>query len=93
MIRQTKTNYRLISTLSNFSKVFEKLIHAQMNSFMEPMELSKYLAGFRTKHNTQHAFLKMIETWHAMLNKDNRVGAIIMDLSKAFDTLNHNLLL
>ena len=59
---------------------------------MEP-KLSKYLAGFRGKHNSQHAFLKMIETWRAMRNKINKVGAIIMDLSKAFDTLNHNLLL
>ena len=87
-----KTNYRPISTLSNFSKVFEKMIYAQINSFMEP-KLSKFLAGFRAKRNTQHALLKMIETWRAILNKGNKVGAIIMDLSKAFDTLNHNLLL
>ena len=45
-----KTNYRPISTLLNFSKVFEKMIYAQINSFMEP-KLSKHLAGFRTKHN------------------------------------------
>ena len=81
-----------MNTLSDFSKVFEKMIYAQISSFMEP-KLSKYLAGFRAKHNTQHALLKMIETWRAMLNKGNKVGAIIMDLSKAFDTLNHNLLL
>ena len=59
---------------------------------MEP-KLSKYLAGFHVKHNTQYALLKIIETWRAMLNKGNKVGAIIMDLSKAFDTLNHNLIL
>ena len=58
---------------------------------MEP-KLSKYLAGFRTRHNTQHVLLKMIETWHAMLNKGNNVGAIVTDLSKAFDTINHNIL-
>ena len=51
------------------------------------------VAGFRAKHNTQHALLKLIETWRAMLNKGNKVRAIIMDLSKAFNTLNHNLLL
>ena len=79
-----KTNYRPISTLLNFSKVFEKMIYAQINSFMEP-KLSKYIAGFRARHNTQHALLKM-------LNKGNKVGAIIMDLSKEIDTLNHNLL-
>ena len=47
---------------------------------MEP-RLSKYLAGIRKNHNTQHAFLKM------MLNKGNKVGAIAMDLSKAFNKL------
>ena len=79
-----KTYYRPISTLSNFSKVFEKMIYVHINSFMEP-KLSKYIAGFRARHNTQHALLKM-------LNKGNKVGAIIMDLSKEIDTLNHNLL-
>ena len=76
-----KTNYRPISSLSNLSKVFEKLTYTQINSFMEP-KLYKYLAGFRVKYNTHHALLKTIETWRAMLNKGNKVGAIIMDLSK-----------
>ena len=59
---------------------------------MEP-KLSKYLASFRERHNIQHASLKIIETWRAVLSKGNKVGVIIMDLSKAFDTLNHKLLL
>ena len=83
-----KSNYRPISTLSNFSKIFEKLIYSQVNSYMEP-KLSKYLAGFRRNHNTQHALLRMIESWRALQNKGQKVGAIIMDLSKAFDTLNN----
>ena len=56
-----KTDCRLINTPSNFSKNFEGLIYAQINSFMEP-KVFKYVAGFRAKHNTQHALLKMIET-------------------------------
>ena len=59
---------------------------------MKP-KLSKYRAGFRAKHNTQHALLRIFQTWDVMLNKGNKLGVIIMDLSKAFDTLNHNLLL
>ena len=43
-----KTYYRPIMTLSNFSNVFEKMIYAQVNSFMES-KLSKYLAGFHAK--------------------------------------------
>ena len=87
-----KTNYGAISTLSNFSKVFEKLIYAKISSFMETRQV-KYLACFRAKHNTLHALLKMLETWSAMLNIGNKVGEIIMDLSKVFDTLNYNILI
>ena len=60
-----KSNYRPISTLSNFSKIFEKLIYSQVNSYMEA-KLSKYLAGFRRNHNAQHALLRMIESWRAL---------------------------
>ena len=72
-------------------KIFEKLIYNQVNSYMEP-KLSKYLAGFCQNHNTQHAVLKMIETLWVSLNKSQKVGPIIMDLSKAFYTLNYKLL-
>ena len=68
------------------------MIYAQFSSFVEP-KLSKYLTGIRAKHNTQHVLLKMIETWRVMQNKGNKIGAITIDLSKVFDTLNHNLLL
>ena len=55
-------------------------------------KFSKFLTGFRKKHNTQYALLRMIENWKTQLNKRKKIGVIIMDLSKAFDTLNHNLL-
>ena len=58
---------------------------------MEPKP-SKYLAEFRRNHDTQHALLRMFKSCRALQNKDQKVGAIIMDLSKAFDTLNHKLL-
>ena len=56
-------------------------------------KLSKYIAGFWNNHNTQHASLKIIKTWKSKLNCGNKVGALIMDLSKAFDTINHDLFL
>ena len=55
--------------------------------------MSKSLAGFRKNHITQHALLKMIRAWDPLLNKGNKVRAIVMDFSKAFDALNHNLFL
>ena len=85
-----KSSHRPISNLSNFSKIFEKLIYSQVNSYMEP-KLSKYLAGFRRNHNAQNALLRMIKSWRALQNTWQKVGAIIMDLSKTFDTLKHKL--
>ena len=73
-------------------KIFEKLIYSQFNSYIEP-KLSKYLEGFLRNHNTQHTLLRMIESFQALLNEGQKVGAIIMDLSKAFDTVNHKFLL
>ena len=58
---------------------------------MDPA-LSKYLARFRQNHNTQQILLRMIESWWAFQNKGQKIGAILMDLSKALDTLNHKLL-
>ena len=88
----SKDNYRPISTLSNFTKLFESLIFTQLNRYMQN-KFSKYLTGFRKKHNTQSSLLRMIESWKVRLNNGSKVGVIIMDLSKAFDSLNHNLLI
>ena len=73
----SKTNYKLISTLSNFSKKLEKLIYVQIDSFME-LKLSNCVAGFHAKYNTQHVLLKLIETWRATLSKCNKIGVIVM---------------
>ena len=56
-------------------------------------KISKCLTGFRKNHNTPNSVLKMIESWKVRLNNGSKVGVTIMDLSKAFDSLNHELLL
>ena len=59
------------------------------------IKFSKSLAGFQKNHNTQYAPLRMIENWKTQLNEGNKIGVDlnkIMDLFKAFNTLNHNLL-
>ena len=53
-------------------------------------KFSIYPTRFRKNHNTQHALLNMIENWKSNLNKGNKLGAIFMDLSKAFNTLDHS---
>ena len=56
-------------------------------------KLSNILTGFRKGHSAKHSLLIMIEKWKRALDENIKVGAIFMNLSKAFDTLNHRLLL
>ena len=87
-----KSNYRPVSLLSHMSKVFERIIYNQINEYIEPFS-SNLLTGFRKNHNTQHSLLKMLESFKEALDKGNSASVIFMDLSKAFDTLNHDLLI
>ena len=56
-------------------------------------KLSKLLTGFRKNHSIQHSLVNMLEKWKNTLDKGGFVCAIFMDLSKAFDTMNHDLLI
>ena len=85
-----KENYRPVSMLSTFSKVFEKLLFEQINDHMQS-KFSKHLTGSCKNHSTQNALLVMIEKWKTILNKKLKVGALFMDLSKVFDTLDHSI--
>ena len=87
-----KENYRTVSVLSHVSKIFEKNVYGQINSYVEP-RFSHLLCGFRKNRNTQHSFVQMPEKWKLVLDKGCNIGTIFMDLSEAFDTLNHELLL
>ena len=87
-----KLNYRPISGLCSISKLFEKIIQKQIATYIEQF-LSPFLCGYRSGYNVQHALIALIEKWRISLDKGGFGGAILMDLSKAFDTLNHDLLI
>ena len=55
-------------------------------------KFSKYFTGFHKNHNTQNSLLEMIESWKDRLSNGSAVEVIIMDLSKAFCSLYHDLL-
>ena len=86
-----KENYRPVSLLSHMSKVFERLLHKQIETFMSN-KLSNKLSGFRKNYNTQYCLNYMLEKWKNTLDKGKHVGAVFMDLSKNLDTINHDLL-
>ena len=83
---------RPVSILSYVSKVFEKIMYLQIDTFTRD-KFSKLLTDFRKNHSTQRCLTSMLEMWKNALGKGGYVSAIFMDLSKVFDTLNHNILI
>ena len=87
-----KENYRPVSILSHVSKVFKGIMYMQIDTFMRDKLLEPF-TGFKKNHSIQHCLMSMVEKWKNTLDKGGYVSAIFMDCSKAFDTLNHNLLI
>jgi len=87
-----KTKYRPVSILSCVSKVFEKAINQQLAEHFYD-SFAKGLSAYRKKHNTQSVLLKAVDDWKKALDEGKVVGALLMDLSKAFDVIPHGLLL
>ncbi len=87
-----KKNYRPITVLSSVSKIYERVLESQIKSHALSF-LSPLLCGFREGYGTQHALVRLIETCKMTLDKRGIAAALLMDLSKAFDCLNHELLI
>ena len=78
--------------LNVFSKFYERIIKSQIVSFLD-QKLSQFLSAYRKSYGTQHVLIRLIEEFKKYLDNDYVVGAILMDLSKAFDCVPHDLLL
>ena len=85
-------NYRPRSVLPRASKIFERLIHKQISLYTD-QSLFLYMCGYRKGFSTRNGLLPLIKNWKKVL--DNKVygGAVLTELSKAFDTINHDLLI
>ena len=83
-------NYGPISILPIFSKVYERCMYDQMYEYFNKI-LSKQQCGFRQGFSTQHCLLAMTEKWRKYLYKYWVSGALLTDLSKAFDCLLHDI--
>ena len=86
-----KVNYRSVSVLPSISKVFKKLMQKQMSGYISNY-LSPNLCGYRKDFSSQRALLSLIENWKNILDKKGFSEAVLMDLSKAFDTIKPDLL-
>ena len=88
----SKINCRHVSVLPSVSKVFKKFLQHQLVNYIENY-LSLHLYGYRKGHSSQQALISLRENWKKSLDKKGYFGAVLLDLSKAFDTIKHDLLL
>ena len=79
-----KSNYKPVSVLPIFSKVYEKVIEIQFADYFDKI-FNPFLCAFRRGHGCQTTLLGLLEDWRETLDENQYVAAVLMDLSKAFD--------
>ena len=90
----TFNNYRPISLLPAISKVLEKIIFDQLSTYLKDSKLFfDHQYGFRPKHSTEYAALELIDRIITQMDQDEIPINIYLDLSKAFDTIDHLILI
>ena len=87
-----KTNYRPVSILSNISKIYEKLLYDQLSKYFDCL-LATNQCGFRKGFSSQYCLLVMLEKFKEAIDRGNQFGALLTDLSKAFDCIDQKLLI
>ena len=88
------SNYRPISLLPIFSKLYEKVVHKRLYSFVTSNNVIHTLQfGFQENHSVDHALISITEAIRNTLDNKKYGCGVFVDLQKAFDSLNHNVLL
>ena len=85
------SNYRPVSVLNTFSKFYEKVIKKQLVGFMKEY-FSPLISAHRTYYSSKHV-IRLLGEWRKKLDDNFVVGAVLTDLSKAFDCIPHDLLI
>ena len=87
-----KANYRSVTVLPALNNIIERLLAAQLSDFYNSI-LSDYISSYRKFHSCKTSLLRMAEEWRRMRDQGDTVAVVSMDLSKAFDVIQHSLLL
>ena len=88
------SNYRPISILPTISKLFEKHINKYLMGFLNKYSLlHENQSGFRPKHSCQTELIKLVDQWMTCIDKGDIVGTLFLDFRKAFDLIDHEILL
>ena len=85
-------NNRPVSILNCFSNVYERYLLNGLSNHIEKI-LSNFIAAYRKTYSSSHVFARLIENWKEHLDTKMIVGTVLMDLSKAFDCIPHDLLI
>ena len=87
-------NYRPISILSPINRIFEKILYSRLIKYIDKSNiLYKYQFGFRKNHSTEHALIELVDQIKSNMGGNKMTCGIFIDLSKAFDTVNHKILI
>ena len=87
-----KRNYRPVTVLPRVNNIFEKLLSVQIKDFYQGLLLD-FISAYRRRHSCETALLKLTEDWRSCRDRKELVAVVSMDLSKAFYTIPHPLLL
>ena len=90
--RNTIENYGPVSVLNTFSKIYERYVHNSLIPYIKKC-LSEFAAAYRKCYRSSHVLIRLVENRKKELDNKKYVGAILIDLSKAFDCIPHELLI
>lgn len=91
--RHDLSNYRPIAILPILSKIIEKHVHLALSKHLNKFDLLRNTqSGFREKHSCETALLKVVDQWMESIDKGYILGTVFLDLSKAFDLVNHEIM-
>ena len=91
--RNLPENYRPVSILTVVSKVLEKAIFIQFENYLKNNNiLYNHQSGFRKRHSTDTCIINLLDYLRTNVSEGNYVGMVLLDLQKAFDTVDHNIL-